>query len=69
LKGVYLLFLKPCVRFPWLVVLIALGALGAAGTLVPLIGTEFLPALDEGSIAVQTFRIPSISLPQSWNCN
>ena len=32
---------------------------------LPLIGTEFLPALDEGSIAVQTFRIPSISLPQS----
>ena len=29
------------------------------------IGTEFLPSLDEGSIAVQTFRIPSISLPQS----
>ena len=36
-----------------------------AFALVPLIGTEFLPALDEGSIAVQTFRIPSISLPQS----
>ena len=32
---------------------------------MPLIGTEFLPSLDEGSIAVQTFRIPSISLPQS----
>ncbi len=40
-------------------------ALIASFLLVPLIGTEFLPSLDEGSIAVQTFRIPSISLPQS----
>src|SRR5262245_4893273 len=65
LKALYLAFLKPCVRFPWLVVLLALAALGGSATLVPLIGTEFLPSLDEGSIAVQTFRIPSISLPQS----
>jgi cobalt-zinc-cadmium resistance protein CzcA len=65
LKGAYLFFLKPCVRLPWLVVLLALAALGGSATLVPLIGTEFLPSLDEGSIAVQTFRIPSISLPQS----
>ena len=65
LKSLYLSFLKPCVRFPWLVVLLALAALGGSLTLVPLIGTEFLPSLDEGSIAVQTFRIPSISLPQS----
>jgi cobalt-zinc-cadmium resistance protein CzcA len=65
LKASYLAFLKPCVRFPWLVVLLALAALGGSLTLVPLIGTEFLPSLDEGSVAVQTFRIPSISLPQS----
>lgn len=65
LKALYLVFLKPCVRFPGLVVLLALAALGGSLILVPLIGTEFLPSLDEGSIAVQTFRIPSISLPQS----
>ncbi len=65
LKSLYLASLQPCVRCPWLVVLMAVAALGGAGTLIPLIGTEFLPALDEGSIAVQTFRIPSISLPQS----
>ena len=40
-------------------------ALAGSFALVPRIGTEFLPPLDEGSIAVQTFRIPSISLPQS----
>jgi cobalt-zinc-cadmium resistance protein CzcA len=65
LKNTYLAFLKPCVRRPWLVILPAVLALAGAFALVPRIGTEFLPSLDEGSIAVQTFRIPSISLPQS----
>ncbi|MBI3427895.1 MAG: efflux RND transporter permease subunit [Acidobacteria bacterium] len=65
LKHIYLVMLKPCVRRPWVVVLPALLTLAGAFALVPRIGTEFLPALDEGSIAVQTFRIPSISLPQS----
>jgi cobalt-zinc-cadmium resistance protein CzcA len=53
------------VRLPWLVVLIALAALGGSLTLVPMIGTEFLPTLDEGAIAIQPQRLPSISLPQS----
>ena len=65
LKQIYLVTLKPCVRHPWLVGLAALLALGGSFALVPRIGTEFLPALDEGSIAVQTFRIPSISLTES----
>ena len=65
LKQFYLVTLKPCVQRPWFVVLVALAALGGSLALVPRIGTEFLPSLDEGSIAVQTFRIPSISLPQS----
>jgi cobalt-zinc-cadmium resistance protein CzcA len=65
LKHIYLVMLKPCVRHPWLVVIPAVLALAGAFALVPRIGTEFLPSLDEGSIAVQTFRIPSISLPQS----
>ena len=65
MKSIYLFFLKPCVRRPWIVMLPAVLALGGAFSLVPSIGTEFLPTLDEGSIAVQTFRIPSISLPQS----
>ena len=65
LKQSYGATLQPCVRHPWLVVIAALLALAGSFALVPRIGTEFLPALDEGSIAVQTFRIPSISLPQS----
>ena len=65
LKNLYLKLLKPCIAHPWRIVSAAVLALIASFLLVPLIGTEFLPSLDEGSIAVQTFRIPSISLPQS----
>ena len=65
LKQAYLVLLKPCVRRPWLVVTPAVLALAGAFALVPRIGTEFLPTLDEGCVGLQTFRIPSISLPQS----
>jgi cobalt-zinc-cadmium resistance protein CzcA len=65
LKSFYVYTLKPCVSHPWLVLIVAVLALAGSFALVPRIGTEFLPALDEGSIAVQTFRIPSISLTQS----
>ena len=65
LKHVYLVALKPCVRHPWRVVLPAIAALAASFALVPLIGTEFLPSLDEGAITIQVTRLPSISLAQS----
>ena len=65
LKHGYLVLLKPCVRHPWLVVITAVLALAGALALVPRIGSEFLPTLDEGCVGLQTFRIPSISLPQS----
>jgi cobalt-zinc-cadmium resistance protein CzcA len=65
LKHAYLITLKPCVRRAWLVIIPAVLALTGSVALVPMIGTEFLPSLDEGSIAVQTFRIPSISLTES----
>ena len=65
LKHAYVVLLKPCVRRPWLVVIPAILALAGAFALVPRIGTEFLPTLDEGCVGLQTFRIPSISLPQS----
>jgi len=40
---------------------VLLGSLGA----VPLLGAEFLPRLDEGAIAMQIWRLPSISLETS----
>ncbi len=50
---------------PWLVVGVAVTLLVIAGLLVPTLGTEFLPQMDEGSIVVQPFQIPSVSLRQS----
>ncbi len=65
LKHIYLVGLKPCVRHPWRVVIPAVIALAASFALVPLIGTEFLPTLDEGAITIQVARLPSISLEES----
>jgi len=65
LKQLYLALLQPCVRHPWVVVLTAVLALAGALALVPRIGTEFLPTLDEGAISIKLARLPSISLPQS----
>src|SRR5215204_6713064 len=31
---------------------------------VPFLGTEFMPKLDEGSMLIETRRLPSTSLPQ-----
>jgi cobalt-zinc-cadmium resistance protein CzcA len=49
----------------WLVVGAAVVLLVVAALLVPTLGTEFLPTMDEGSIVVQPFQIPSVSLEQS----
>ena len=57
--------LRPCVRHPVLVVLAALLALGGSFALVPRIGTEFLPPLEEGSVLTSVARLPSISVAQS----
>jgi len=65
LKRAYLALLQPGLRRPWLVMFPAVLALAGAAALTPRIGTEFLPTLDEGCVGLQTFRIPSISLPES----
>jgi cobalt-zinc-cadmium resistance protein CzcA len=41
-----------------LLVLLALGS-------VPFLGSEFMPKLDEGSILIETRKLPSVSLPDS----
>jgi len=58
-------------RLTWMVGRPGLAAAGAvvllvgAGALVPRLGTEFLPELDEGSILIETIRDPSVSLSRS----
>ena len=43
----------------------ALVIFGASLCLVPYLGAEFIPKLDEGAIAMQIWRLPSVSLEQS----
>lgn len=61
----YLRVLASAVRWPILTLVIALTVLGSAGVLVPMIGTEFMPPLDEGAIAVNVVRLPNASLDGS----
>jgi cobalt-zinc-cadmium resistance protein CzcA len=48
-----------------LTVAAAFGIFLGSLTLVPSLGTEFLPEWDEGSITIQAIRLPSISLTES----
>jgi cobalt-zinc-cadmium resistance protein CzcA len=50
-------------RRPALVTAVALAAL--SGAIFPFLGSEFIPRLDEGSLAVQAQQLPSVSLSQS----
>ena len=65
LKQSYAFLLRPCVRHPVPLVLAAVLALAGSFALVPRIGTEFLPPLEEGSVLVGVARLPSISVAQS----
>ena len=44
---------------------IAIAVFAGSMLVVPLLGTEFLPELDEGSITIQAVRDPSVSLTRS----
>jgi cobalt-zinc-cadmium resistance protein CzcA len=45
----------------------ALGLLVAALGSIPFLGSEFMPKLDEGSMLIETRRVPSTSLPQGMS--
>src|SRR5215210_3177104 len=49
------------------VVGMAAGLLAVALASVPFLGTEFMPKLDEGSMLIETRRLPSTSLPQGMS--
>ena len=44
---------------------VALTVVGAALVSVPFLGTEFMPKLDEGSILIETRKLPSVALADS----
>ena len=61
--------LRRALRFP--IVTAVLAAVLFAGSLfiVPFLGAEFIPTLDEGSIVVMMFRVPGISVAESLHGN
>jgi cobalt-zinc-cadmium resistance protein CzcA len=61
----YLSLLDRAVARPRRTIGISLAVLVGAGALVPLVGTEFMPALDEGAIAINVVRLPNASLQGS----
>ncbi len=58
----YLWLLERAVRHPARTVLAAVTGLAMAASLVPRLGTEFMPPLDEGAIAINVVRLPNASL-------
>ena len=65
LKAVYSPLLSLALRFRWVTVILAVALFAATMFLVPRLGTEFLPQLDEGSLAINVVRLPSASLDGS----
>jgi len=64
-KRVYAPSLRWALQHRTLVLAIAVGSLLGSLSLFPFLGSEFIPILNEGSVAPQTIRLPSVSLPAS----
>ena len=65
IKAAYRPVLAGAMRAPMMFIVAALLLLIGAGTLFTRLGAEFIPTLDEKSIALNALRIPSTSLTQS----
>ena len=61
----YRRLLERAIHRTHLVVLIAAAVLVGGAALIPFIGREFVPIMDEGTIVVNMMRLPSISLTES----
>ncbi len=65
LKTPYLKALNWCLNNGKKVVIGALGMLAAAVAVIPLLGTAFIPTMQEGSLTPVIVRVPKISLEES----
>jgi cobalt-zinc-cadmium resistance protein CzcA len=61
----YLALLDRAMRRPGLTLGLAAGILVASLGAIPFIGTEFMPTLDEGAIAINVVRLPNASIEGS----
>lgn len=64
-RAVYEKLLKTALARPKVVVIAALVALSLSLALVPFLGSEFIPTLDEGSILLRTKLAPSVAHTES----
>ncbi len=64
-KEVYLPFLKKAIARPRLTIVGTTAVFLASVLLTLTMGAEFIPRLDEGAIALQAWRLPSVALSES----
>ncbi len=64
-RSIYRPILMLSLRFRWVVITLAVVLLLGSATLIPKLGSEFMPNLDEGDIAMHALRIPGTSLQQA----
>ena len=64
-RKIYTPALKWSLARPGMTAAIAAAVFALSALLVPFMGAEFIPRLEEGSLAIQASRIPSISLEES----
>ena len=65
LKRIYIPLLQKAIRHRAIIVGIAVSGLALSLAVVPFLGTEFVPILEEGSMLVQVTMAPSTSLEQA----
>jgi len=65
MRNIYEPALRVSIKYRKQVVVAALGLVILSGLLIPKLGSEFVPNLDEGDIAMHALRIPGTSLEQA----
>jgi cobalt-zinc-cadmium resistance protein CzcA len=65
IENAYMPLLNVAMRGRWITVAIAAGLMVGAFSIVPRIGTEFLPPLEEGALAINVVRLPTASVEGS----
>ncbi|MBI3815494.1 MAG: efflux RND transporter permease subunit [Nitrospinae bacterium] len=64
---IYRPILSFAIKRRWLILTAAISLFSGSLLLVPFIGMEFVPQMDEGSIVINIMRLPSIALEDSLN--
>ncbi|MEK7263266.1 MAG: efflux RND transporter permease subunit [Bacteroidota bacterium] len=65
IRLVYTPLLEKILKHKAITLIVAILILIGSFSLFPLLGTEFIPELDEGAILIQPIRMPSVSLTES----